>query len=589
MPVFLARCYMNKFISVVVCLAALTPITHGQISFVDEAAQLNIVEYGSSRGVAIIDLNNDTYNEIFITNKFVPNILYVWQDTVYQNMAVQYGINQSFHDHNICIADIDKDCRPDIYIGTDPAFPEMGRYYLNRGYPPFVDMSIPYNLRYVEDMGSSFFQMTRHAPLSAIIGGHLMVWYEGTFVDVTDGSGLESMENVFCPIFFDFDGDYDDDLFIAGNHGSNSGRLFRNNNDGTFTDVSFNTSSGDFPLGQGVTIGDIDNDGDFDMYICAGNLCGSTDLNTMWENNGSGFFTNVTAESNTGVAGYSRGACFGDFDNDGDLDLFVNRAEDYNVLFRNDGTGVFTDISYQSGVADNSNGFGCATGDLNHDGQLDIVVLNGEEAQNQVLINQGNNEAFLRVKLYGLPRNYLALGAIIKLYGISNDQIDTAFLGIREIQSLTTMLSVNEPVAHFATGNYQNLMVDVVFPSWNHVVATDLTPGSTYYISEYNTGIENENAPVPHNYLMLGAYPNPFNGSAKIYANGDPNERIELSIYDISGALVRHEMLMADNSGKIDFTWNGLDNNANSISSGIYIVRAKTDHSQARLKLTYLK
>lgn len=567
-----------------ILLVASVNLAHGQICFIDEAAQLNVTESGSSRGVAIIDLNNDTNNEIFITNKFVPNVLYIWQDTCYQNMAHLYAVNQSYHDHNVCIADLDKDCRPDLYICTDPAYPEMGRYFLNRGYPPFIDMSLPYNLRTVNDMGSTFFQMTRHAPLSAIIGDRLMVWYEGTFVDVTDGSGLESMQNVFCPLFFDIDGDIDDDLFIAGNHGDNTGRLFRNNGDGTFIDISYNTSTGGFPYGQGAAIGDIDNDGDFDLYLADGN-----GTNTMWKNNGSGYFTEITDQSNTGVGGYSRGVCFGDFDNDGDLDLFINRATAYNILFRNDGTGVFTDISYQAGVADNSNGFGCATGDLNHDGQLDIVVLNGEDTQNQILINQGNSLDFLRVKLFGLPRNYLALGAVIRLYGISNDQIDTVFLGIREIQSLTTMMSVNEPVAHFATRGYQNLMLDIVFPSWNHIVATDLSPGTIYYITEFNTEIGGEDLPLPQKYFSLGAYPNPFNGYARIYANDRPNQQFEFAIYDIAGRRVKSEALIADKNGKIEFIWTGLDDNEQPVSSGIYFVRAKTGDSQAGLKLTYLK
>lgn len=575
---------MIKYAPIVVCLFTLIQAASGQITFIDQAAQLNIVEYGSSRGVAIIDLNNDTYNEIFITNKFVPNVLYIWQDTCYQNMAHLYAVDQSYHDHNVCIADLDKDCRPDLYICTDPAYPEMGRYFLNRGYPPFIDMSLPYNLRTVNDMGSTFFQMTRHAPLSAIIGDRLMVWYEGTFVDVTIGSGLESMQNVFCPLFFDIDGDIDDDLFIAGNHGDNTGRLFRNNGDGTFTDISSNTSAGGFPFGQGAAIGDIDNDSDFDLYLADGN-----GTNTMWKNNGSGYFTDVTSQSNTGVGGYSRGNCFGDFDNDGDLDLFVNRATDYNILFLNNGTGVFTDISYQSGVADNSNGFGCATGDLNNDGQLDLVVLNGENDRNQVLINQGSNPNFIKIKLYGLARNYLALGAKIRLYGISADEIDTVFLGIREIQSLTTMHSVNEPVAHFATCGYQNLMADIVFPSWNHIVASQLEPGNFYYITEVNSAINDENPPLPQKYLSIGAYPNPFNGTTKIYANARANKQIEISIYDITGKLIKSRNLMTSNNGKLEYAWDASDNDSRPVGSGVYLVRINDGINRASLKLTYLK
>jgi hypothetical protein len=426
--------------------------------------------------------------------------------------------------------------------------------------------------------------MTRFAPLSGIIGGHLMVWHDTAFIDVTQGSGLESMYNVHCPLCFDIDGDTDDDIFIAGNYTSNSGRLFRNNGNGTFTDISTNTNQGGFPVGQGATMGDIDNDGDFDLYITSG-----FDQNSMWENNGSGFFVNVTAQSNTGVGGYSRSACFGDFDNDGSVDLFVNRANDYNVLFHNDGTGVFTDISRQAGVMDNYNGFGCATGDLNNDGQLDIIAVNYNGDQNQVYINQGNSNSYVRIKLLGLERNSLALGGIIRLYGINADYSDTVFLGIREIQSLTTMFSVNEPIAHFGTQQYQNLMADVIFQSLNHIIVGDLIPGNTYYISERPTAIDEQSSSLPHKYMAMSAYPNPFNNSVKISAVCNTDGMLAITIYDLMGRQVKTAIIDVGETNRHSYTWDGKNDQGQQCPSGVYIVKAKSSQSQARIKITYLK
>jgi enediyne biosynthesis protein E4 len=564
-------------------LMLLNVAAFGQILFVDMAQQLNMGEAESSFGVAIVDLNQDGTNEIFVTNVFGVDRLYMWNGTVYEDVAPEYGVNQTYRHHNVCIADIDKDMRPDLFVTGDP-YGNIGRYYVNRGYPPFLDMAIPFNLQNVRDMGSTFFQLTRHTRLSGLIGGTLMVWQDSQFIDVTQGSGLESMNNVHCPIFLDIDGDIDDDLFIAGNHEENSGRLFRNNGNGTFTDISTNSNAGGFPIAQGATMGDIDNDGDFDLYLQSG-----FGDNSMWLNDGTGYFIDFTYASHTGVDGYSRGACFGDYDNDGDLDLFLNRATASNILFRNNGAGIFTDISFEAGVTDYGNGYGCANGDINNDGQLDIVALNCDDQQNQVLINQNSNENYLKVRVKGLEQNYLALGAKVRLYGVTTDCLDTVLIGIREVQSMTSLHSVNDPTVHFGTGPWQNLIVDVVFQSWNHVTAYDIQPGHTVHIYEYPSDIDDEPAPVPDNYLLVNAYPNPFNSSANITITGGTGGDYNLAIYDVLGRLIKNETIGIGNANQIRYSWNGTDKNGEKITSGLYLLKVTNGIFQTQKMLTLIK
>ena len=134
----------------------------------------------------------------------------------------------------------------------------------------------------------------------------------------------------------------------------------------------------------------------------------------MWQNDVSGYFTNITDISNTACGGYSRGA---DFDNDGDLDLFVNQASAPKTLYLNIDEDIFIDYSEEAGIVESAGRFGCAVGDLDGDGQMDIIAANSDFVRNQEYINQNSNASFLKVEVNSRVPNTLAPGAIIQLYG----------------------------------------------------------------------------------------------------------------------------------------------------------------------------
>jgi hypothetical protein len=399
-----------RFLNLVIFIAfAASNIANGQVTFQESGWELHFRDLDQSIGVAIVDLDDDNISEIITTSFTGPDRLYKWADTIYIERGAQYGLAQdSDQHHSICLTDIDKDRRPDFFITGNPVSINHGHLYINNGLPPFPDMAVSYNLDQVQEMGSSFFQFTPTSELAVLCGGKFMVRQGDEFIDITQGSGLESIIYVHEPLLFDIDGDYDDDLFVVGNWEDYPARMYRNNGDTNWTDISYNTNEGGFPVGQGVIFGDIDNDGDFDLYIVSG-----FQSNTMWENDGTGYFTNVTVESNTGVGGYSRGTCFGDFDNDTDIDLYINRSTDFNMLFLNNGNGVFTDYSYEAGMIQYNNGVGCATSDLNNDGHLDIFAANADNERNLVYINQNQDDGRLP-QLYGV-RGYC--GAIWNLGG----------------------------------------------------------------------------------------------------------------------------------------------------------------------------
>ncbi|HUD15489.1 MAG TPA: CRTAC1 family protein [Terracidiphilus sp.] len=216
--------------------------------------------------------------------------------------------------------------------------------------------------------------------------------------------------------FLDFDNDGWMDIYLVNSGKSNffnppqplQNALYRNNRDGTFTDVTAKAGVAGGGYGMGVAVGDYNGDGFPDLYVTQ---CGQ---NILYRNNGDGTFTDVTAQAGVAVGGWSSSAVWFDYDNDGRLDLFVCQFAEFDLLhgcgkdsagvrhycipkifnpmpswlFHNNGDGTFTDISKAAGIAEHlGKAWGVVATDVNNDGRMDLFVSN-DTVPNFLFINR---------------------------------------------------------------------------------------------------------------------------------------------------------------------------------------------------------
>lgn len=325
----------------------------------------------------------------------------------YTDRAADFGIDRLHVGTGVSVADYDNDGDLDLYItsfGTNGA--QTGRHILYQNSGPD---------------GS----------------GNL------SFVDVAQQAGVQrssvSRTDGFSSSWGDIDLDGDLDLFVAGWIGDSDGnRLFRNNGDGTFTDITDDAVAFDMIGTRGFTprIIDVTGDGFPEILIAA-----DYGTSILLLNDGTGRFTDFTRASGTSHETNGMGATNADFDNDGRIDWYVTSiyntatTQDGNKLYLNRGGGVFDEISAGAGVDDGGWGWGTAAGDIDLDGDTDIIETNGwlggqwlvERAY--VFLNTGDGTAF-EERGVDCGVTYNAQGRGVLLWDMDRDgDLDAAFAG----------------------------------------------------------------------------------------------------------------------------------------------------------------
>lgn len=207
---------------------------------------------------------------------------------------------------------------------------------------------------------------------------------DGTFTDVTKESGLSGLDGVSVGVFADYDNDGDKDCFISRTFRPN--QLFRNDGDGHFTDVTAESGIGEDCCTTVASWADYNNDGYLDLYvgryldprkaIPTTFYARNGEPNQLYRNNGDGTFTNVTQQAGVGETGLCLGTVIGDYNDDGWPDLYVVNDFGRNTLYRNDRDGTFTDVTVESNTLAYGAGMNATFGDYDNDGRLDLYVTN---------------------------------------------------------------------------------------------------------------------------------------------------------------------------------------------------------------------
>ncbi|MAB59797.1 MAG: hypothetical protein CMO46_04550 [Verrucomicrobiales bacterium] len=455
-------------------------------------------------GVAAIDIDGDSDLDLYVCNYDSPNSLYINDGKgQFKESAKNYGLDIVDASLLPTFCDYDNDGDLDVYLLTN-------RYYRKGGRPakpPFQKSAdgkvvvLPEFQKYygIKQKGPKSYDMDEIGRPDRLLRND-----GNTFVDVSRNAGILREGHGLSATWWDYDGDGLMDIYVA-NDFADPDNLFRNNGDGTFTDKINDVLNYTPWFSMGADAGDINNDGKFDFvaldmaatthykskmsmgemgalrWVIEATKPRQVMRNCLYLNQGEGHFSENASLSGVANSDWSWAAKLADYDNDGRVDLFVSNgmARDFNnsditftpqdqigksewdhyenaptkpeqnLAFRNDGDLIFSDVSKDWGLDHTGMSYGTVHGDLDRDGDLDLVVVNLNEPVS-IYRNESNSGHSVNVSLEGVDSNKYGIGAVVEI-------IAGELNHVRQMIPVSGYLSSNESILHFGLGDAKKI------------------------------------------------------------------------------------------------------------------------------------
>jgi hypothetical protein len=436
---------------------------NGDGTYADVTEKAGVGYPGWGMGVAVGDYDNDGLDDLYVTC-FGPDRLYRNQgDGTFTDVTQKAGVSDPRWSTGAAFGDFDNDGRLDLFVANYvdirlDALPEFGKGKTCQ----FKGLAVQCGPKGLPGSGDSLFRNNG----------------DGTFTDVSVKAGVADAPGRYGMgvAWSDINDDGYVDLFVANDTGANY--LYRNNGNGTFTDVGLASGTalsenGEAQASMGVAIGDYDHRGRWNILVT--NF--SDEYNTVYRHDKDFLFTDAsyatqTAKASLPYVGWGTG--FFDYDNDGWLDLLVVNGHVYpqvdraglattyrqpKLLYRNRRDGTFAEAGQAAGPAIGAPdvGRGAAFGDLDNDGDVDVVINNLDGPPVLLRNDGGNANGFITIDLEGTRANRSAFGARVKV--TSGDLVQIA-----ERRSGGSYISHNDTRLHF--GLEQRTKVDSLEVRW---------------------------------------------------------------------------------------------------------------------------
>ena len=459
-------------------------------TFTDVTQRAGLAHSGWGQGVCIGDYDNDGYEDLFITY-YGKNALYHNNgDGTFTDVTDKAGVGGKGTRWNTGCAflDYDRDGRLDLFVAN------------------YIDLDL--KTAPVPESGPCLYKGVRVAcGPPGLQGGRNILFHnngDGTFTDVSETSGITKTHGTYGlgVLVADFDNDGWPDIYVAND--STASTLYQNQKNGTFEDIAIQAGAAFSPdgkpqAGMGVSAGDYDHHGNFD--IIKTNFAGDT--HSLYRNQGDGNFEDTTFASglgtNTKYLGWGCG--FFDMDNDGWLDILVCNGHVYpeveqlkteagyaerKLLYRNLHNGRFEDVSFQAGpgISAPVAARGCAFGDFDNDGDVDVVVNTINNYPQLLRCDSATGNHWIKVRAIGTKSNRSGIGARVKCV-CRMQELQKPIEQIDEVRSGGSYLSQNDLRIHFGLGKAEKVdLIEIRWPGGAVDTVRNVAVNQLIYVKE---------------------------------------------------------------------------------------------------------